>query len=147
MSTAPDESGPGGKARAAKFSLASFTAGLLANTVGLATGIMLPITTEPGMLVTESGYEWSQRVWTHVTRVTMWTGLTIMFALVAVAVLLGLYARFLYHNLALGQVMDADPKSLMLIPSRDLGIVVALVAPVSAFLAEMISMALVQALG
>ena len=147
MSTTPDGSNPDANLKAVRLSLASFTAGLLANAVALATGIALPIITEPGLLVTESGYEWSQRVWTHVTRVTMWTGLSVTFALVAIAILLGLYARFTYHNLALGQVMEADPKSLVLIPSRDLGIVVALLAPVLAFVAEMVSMALVQAGG
>lgn len=138
------KSGDGVARKARSLSLASFFFGSAANVVAIVTGLAMPMTTEPGILTTGSGYEWPQRVWTHTTRVVMWTGLGTMLTLTVIAVLVGLYARFLHQRLKPGQVQKADPKTLVLIPSRDLGILVGMLAPVAAFFAEMISMAIVQ---
>lgn len=133
--------------KAKKLAIGSLFAGIAANVVGIVTGAIMPITTEPGVLMTESGYNWPFRVWTHATRVAMWSGLSATFALVALALLLGLWARHLYQQLEPGQTSPADPKALVLVPSRDLGMVVAILAPVAAFFAESISMAIVQSGG
>ena len=136
--------------KAKKLALGSLFTGIAANVAGIATGIIMPMTTEQGMLVTQTGYNWPHRVWTHATRVAMWTGLSTTFALVAVSLLLGLWARHLYERSETtkpGQANASDPTSLVLRPARDLGMIVALLAPVAAFFAESISMAIVQSGG
>lgn len=127
-----------------KLSFLTFFIGWAANFVGIATGVAMPITTEPGVLSTSSGYEWPERVWTASTRMVMWWGLGTMFTLMAIALAIGFYARHMRRQPVLSTRRPQEPHSLVLSPAKDLGIVMALLAPVAMFVAESVSMFFVQ---
>ncbi len=126
--------------RARTLSLVSFAVSLAAAAAGIAMAVIWPFTTTQAFVTTGEGFTWAQRAWTESTRTVTWVGLGTAAALAVIAVAIGLYAHHL-RTLAQGGEGEAV---LVLKPSADLGGVLAVALPAIIFLAEMISMGLLQ---
>lgn len=127
-------------AKARRASRASFLLSIIGLIVATGVAIALPITTESSVAALGGEYEWSQRTWTAATRSLTVFGVGGTLLIGATALGIGFYGRYL-RNVASG---SHGMSTLELTPDKDLGIILAISAPLVMFIVESISMTVVN---